>query len=447
MRAGRAGEYARGDYALGDPDYDNGCIDENAMKAINAVTDVLAHMSHVYELSLETGSVYGSAMALPQIARSSHYNNLFCVLAFRSYILLVINIVVQVSLLIFIGQSTNVMSALGGQMHLCDFGAPLVSCPGVAGCTGPGGTEFTKTRLYSYEQWNIQNFVKQALLSIVPEKSAEIRQKVDPGEYGLENYMCRLVCCFIFTMSVVQDLFRTCSVAYLLYKIPTKAESWIRYVPPSDVMPHRIRRFFALGCFRYCVAGMPLSWKVTNIVTILVPKMALWYWVAFEGFRLLMDTAGIVDLVLGCMAMGFVLNIDEMVFQTFASDASVEILARCEGYVGHLQSEEAEPDEPGQHSANEADEDVLDRLYKEGYPLSTAYLIKAFFPTKLVAVSLIMVIFVVKYYYLNCDRSHDGSFVSKPMYMPKTTSYGIMEMITGQHEIDSRPFWTMPAEV
>ena len=32
-----------------------------------------------------------------------------------------------------------------------------------------------------------------------------INAKVDPGEYGIENFRCRLVCLFLFTMSVMHE--------------------------------------------------------------------------------------------------------------------------------------------------------------------------------------------------------------------------------------------------
>ena len=37
-------------------------------------------------------------------------------------------------------------------------------------------------------------------------RQEEIEEKVEPGEYGVENYLCRVICLFIFTLSVVEDL-------------------------------------------------------------------------------------------------------------------------------------------------------------------------------------------------------------------------------------------------
>ena len=141
---------------------------------------------------LETQSVYGSAFAFPQIARSSGYRGMFVALWCRAYLALGLNYLVQFALVMFVGKATQIMNPLGGQMHLCDFGADLDVCKGPDApfqprCTGPGGTQFSPPRLYGYTQWAVQKFTKQALLDVLPDQEGLINEKVDPGEYGLEN--------------------------------------------------------------------------------------------------------------------------------------------------------------------------------------------------------------------------------------------------------------------
>jgi len=118
----------------------------------------------------ESDSSFGFALALPQIARSSDYEGLFTIIAVRALGHLVLTVGIQIALILFIGEANKVMSTLGGQMNLCDFGAQLDQCPGGPQCTGPGGTEYTKVRVYSFMQWNIQTFVKNAMLNVLPDK-------------------------------------------------------------------------------------------------------------------------------------------------------------------------------------------------------------------------------------------------------------------------------------
>merc|ERR1740138_187716 len=128
-------------------------------------------------------------------------------MAVRAYIFLIVNFVVQGGLLYMIAKEETVMDLFSGQMYLCDFGAWVKDCPGQPWCIGPGGTEITAPRLYSWEQWSVRTFVKQSLQTLFPERLDEINAKIDPGEYGVESYTCRWMCCFIFMMSVMSELF------------------------------------------------------------------------------------------------------------------------------------------------------------------------------------------------------------------------------------------------
>merc|ERR1719464_2698525 len=55
-------------------------------------------------LELPSDSPYGSAFALPQIARSAKYNWLFVVLSFRAFGVLYLSMLVQLKLLSYIGK-------------------------------------------------------------------------------------------------------------------------------------------------------------------------------------------------------------------------------------------------------------------------------------------------------------------------------------------------------
>ncbi len=52
----------------------------------------------------------------------------------------------------FIAKEENVLDAFAGQMYLCDFGKNMNGL-------GPGGTNITAPRLYSWDQWAVRNYV------------------------------------------------------------------------------------------------------------------------------------------------------------------------------------------------------------------------------------------------------------------------------------------------
>merc|ERR1719235_2767748 len=110
----------------------------------------------------------------------------------------------------------------------------------------------------------------------------------------------------------MNDLNSTISLFQLLKKVPSKAESWVDYDPDSDE---------GLG-LKFKVAGMPKKWKIFNALVIGVPKLLIWAITVDAGIRFLMETAGMVDLILNSVAMGFILDIDELIADRLANEAT-----------------------------------------------------------------------------------------------------------------------------
>mmetsp|Transcript_130890 Transcript_130890/g.407005 ORF Transcript_130890/g.407005 Transcript_130890/m.407005 type:complete len:445 (-) Transcript_130890:317-1651(-) len=424
---------------------DENSADANASVAVRGVARVFEEMDFVSELSLEAGSVYGAAVALPQVARSTGWHPTFTMLAIRSYILLIMSIVLQLYLVTFIGESTEIMAPLGGQMHLCDFGHNLDECPGAAHCTGPGGTRYFNTRLQSFVMFSIKQFAKQGMLDVFPDKTDLINEKVDPGEYGVENQTCRLVCIFLFTMSVVKDLFHCFTLASLLYRLPTKDDSWIAYHDqgPTEGDWHKQ----VLGLLKFKVVGMPLHWKAICFCTILLPKALLWLFVFWEGTCLLLETSAIVDQVLGAVAMTFVLSIDEMALDTLGTIASKHIMTNLEPFPVHGSDRDSMP--------KGADE-LLSRVANKSSHSSLKVAFSVLVPKRLMLVIVLMFLAVAKYYHKNCYSTEghwwpgDGTWVSVDMYTPKSSYFSVSDFMnvfwTDAVSKSKKPFWSMHHE-
>ena len=125
------------------------------------------------------------------------------ILVIESYLFLFVNFIVQGGLLYMIAKDQNVMGAFSGRMFLCDFGAGVGDCVGHSWCRGPGGTETTPHRLRNWVTFSNRNFARDSMKALFPDRESDIHDKVDPGEYGVESYHCRWICCFIFVMSVM----------------------------------------------------------------------------------------------------------------------------------------------------------------------------------------------------------------------------------------------------
>lgn len=384
--------------------------------------DVFLKLEHQGYAGLERESVYGAAIAIPQIARSSGWSEEYVALTVRTYFFLSLNIVAQSLLLSYVGQSAKIMAPFGGQMHLCDFGANMAECPGDPNCRGPGGTELTPSRLYSYNLWSTRLFVRDSLQSLFPDRHHEIGANVDPGEYGLENYYCRSVCCCVFLLGVVNDLYCAVRLLHLLWVIPTRADMW--------VLPNKAEASDSINMPIFRVAGMPWAYKVSCFIFVFVPKAILWCCTTSLGFHFIMETAGIVDQVLGCMSMIFILSIDEMIMSNLTTSATKHIMDNIQ----FLATFETNPD------------GVSDGEVSSFSPSSLLSLKfwAVLFPKRAVLVVVLQVLFTAKYYWTACHLVN-GAWVSNDMYLPMSVRASPINLMfeTGVDK-QKDPFWTMP---
>jgi len=380
------------------------------------------------EHTLEAESVYGAVIAIPQIARCMDWNPTMTALAYRAVLMLFINYLLQGSAIMFIGEESHVMDRLGGKMHLCDFAKNLENCPEGNACLGPGGENYTASGLYSYDIWNVRKWMRDSLKSVIDVTDGleggdeQVNTLFDPGEYGMENYYCRMLACFIFMMAEACEIFKIAELIVVLVKTPNQAGSWVYSADSDETLQS------PLDNLKFKTAGMPIHWKIINFILVIFPKCFLLYNVAWMGFFFLMSTAGIVDLVLGAMTMDFVLTLDELIFAALASSSSKHIMNELEGYVY---------DETDQH-------DYIENELsggKKGFWGATKLLI----PMRLVVTCLMMVGFLFRYYLTHCDWK-DGGWVSKDMFAPTTTKYSFWNFVSGFVPVADTPYWTMPPE-
>jgi len=379
------------------------------------------------EHTIEQDSVYGAVVAIPQIARCMDWNPTMTALSYRAVLMLLVNYLLQGSAIVFIAEESKVMDKLSGKMDLCNFGRNLENCPDSQSCLGPGGELYTASTLYSYDIWNVRKWMRDSLKVVIEgtEKLDGESEKVDtlfdPGEYGMENYWCRMLACFIFMMAEVRDLFKICELIVVLVKTPTKAESWVYTNSDSEES-----LMTPLENMQFRTAGMPLHWKIITFLFVIFPKCFLLYNVCWMGFYFLMSTAGIVDLVLGAMTMDFVLTIDELIFEALASSTSKHIMNELQGFVY---------DETDQH-------DYIENELSGGKKGRLGAM-KLLIPMRLVVTVILMIGFLVRYYLTHCDwKDHD--WVSKDMYAPDTTHYSFYNFVTGYVPLHKNSYWTMP---
>lgn len=357
-------------------------------------------------------SVYGAAILMPQLARTSRWNKTMTMLAFQSFLFLAINIFLQAYLLKMLAKEEVVMDGYAGQMFLCDFGKGVEDCPG-PGCRGPLGTDITGPRMYSWGAIVDRLFVKDSLKALFPDRVDEINDKVDPGEYGVESYQCRYACCFIFMIALMAELEVIYKIAQLLWKIPTKSERWIRPRPETGS-----KLIGAVDEVQVKIRGMPLSWKLLNTVVILFPKILLWKLTAETGMNMLMDTSGIDSIITNSVALTFILGIDELMGEALMSEEALNFVKATEDFELFDDTTSCVGD---MSLLTEVELLQKFRQTQHGFGSLTFSDLTDIVPTRLLVSVIGTCYFVWGYYRKHCVPDPDGTdrYVSKTLYQPK----------------------------
>lgn len=386
-------------------------------------------------------SVYGAALCMPQFARTVGWDKTMTILAIRSWMFLLLNIFLQAYLLRMIAKEESVMDSFGGQMYLCDFGAFLDHCPG-PGCRGPHGSDVSAPRLYNWDAIVNRNFVKDSLKAVFPDKIQEINDQVDPGEYGIESYWCRLACCFIFMISCMDELVIIFKMGELLYQIPTKAEAWIRPKRKAGALP---RSMGNIDDVSLVIAGMPMLWKLINLVMVVLPKALLWKLGTETGVTFLMETSGIADCIINAVGLTFILGLDELIGAALMSEETCNLVAATENFALYDEKTSCVGD-----MSLLSDDEILEKhaeiesLRSWGFWDSVALL-----PNKLIVSLLLTWIFVFEYYFKHCTSQDQGGVlrrISKPMHLPLNVQFDWLNAFLPTYfplQREADPYWEM----
>lgn len=365
----------------------------------------------VAAISVEKASVYGAALVLPQIARSAGWPLRYAALAIRGYIGMVLNVFLQAYLLYMISQAERILDRFSGQMHLCDFGALMDRCedPTSANCVGPGGTRYTPARIYSWSLWNTRVYAQDSFLDIFPEHEDFIHKTVDPGEYGLESYHLRVLCCFVVIVVLWDELGKSVDILEMLWYVPTAAESWVTYETRDAKTKEEMKRMGGmseLDFVKFRVAGMPLKWKLINLFFVWLPKTYLWFVTLHVSMLFVLETSTIDDMILRAVAMGFILSIDELLATVVTDYVASHVLTMIEDY---YPFEDESDSDATCHEKNEKG---------KSWGLFTWALYRHSVSVGILGPILVNMIFVLAYYEENCVQLDDGSRVSQTVLTP-----------------------------
>lgn len=327
-------------------------------------------------------------------------------------------------------------------MHLCDFAAHVAECPNGPNCLGPGGEPFqTAGSLYPYDIFNTRKFAVGALQAIFPERREETGNTMDPGEYGIESYYCRLICIFIFMLSIADEFQNILGLMKLLYQLPTENGKWVKYEYPTWASKNHVkhvRGISELEFVSFAVNGMPLRWKIFNVLFLLLPKLFIWRMLTKAGIQFLMETAAIVDQIVNTTALTFVFTCDELIMDRLSTYATKHIMSNLEDY----ELFDSDPYE------DESDRAALERYRRKEVGFSLGSGEWWLLPRRLIWSFVLMALFLAEYYIHNCNRTGDGSLVSVDMFYPTAAHLDpwcfLAKTLAYSCETEGEAFWSMP---
>jgi len=361
------------------------------------------------ELEVEKDSVYGAALAVPQIARSCQWHGLLLGCTVRIYVCLFLNIFLQGFLLYSINKEFLVWFKYAGQMHACDFSANLDNCPDGDGCVGPGGTQYTPDRIYDYNTWNTRRFVRDGMRALFPNRTREIEESLDPGEFGIESTAIRDAALFLFVVCLLSEAEGIYTFMQILWTAPSSSDSWVTFEVPGWANKEYAKSVHALGEFdlvKIGIGGIPLHWKIINLLFVVGPQMVLFIFTLRAGRDFLMESSGILDTIINATALGFILNIDELLLTALSGYVARTLLAKLESLELYSSDEDW------------LDDETTVRRYQQTVT-SAARILWFCCPGKLIMSIIVWYLLRADYYMVKCQSLSGLGWVSLSMYLPE----------------------------
>lgn len=237
-------------------------------------------------------------------------------------------------------------------------------------------------------------------------------------------------------MAVTKDAFQIYELWRLLWNVPNVPESWIFYENDPDLLESEAsgKQMLYLSQVKLRIAGMPIRWKLFNAGFIMFPKMLFWVMTADLGIAFLMNTSGITDSIVNSMALAFILSIDELIFETATAGRTKYMMDNTEPYHMHKLSGETQA--------------PYEDIFSEDDKHQRSWWCPDFYPRRLVVVVVLTGIFLTLYYVTRCEKSADGTWISKPLFLPKSLGFSLWAAyfpFLFELEVEEEPVWTMPS--
>lgn len=305
-------------------------------------------------IMLPKDSLYGSAIVLPQVARSLGYNSFYVGKACMAWFSLVVVLVLQS---MFVYQVYRMV-------ELKDLEQGFTK----------GGWSYIGTPRW---RWYLCNTDENA-----------------------NDDLLRKLCVVAFTIVLFKDLRQTFEMAAFIWKVPNEAGNWmvVSLINGDQIQVNTNGRKEVVrkeeAQMQWQVDALEIPWKVLAVFGALIPKACLFWSLLFYGAMWLMNTTEPGELILNCVANVFVLELDEAVFAAVTTADVQQYMDNLLPWMPPIDQDDEETDT----------ESTAERTRDSWYYLRSVTSLLSF------PVLLPIIVFTLfHYYYRNC-----GAHGSKP---------------------------------
>ena len=156
----------------------------------------------------------------------------------------------------------------------------------------------------------------------------------------MESQIARLACALIFGVNLMNDMRDIYRLWELVIEVPSADDGgdllfWVitdeeeedgeeKEEPEENEEEKQTTRFQ--------IRGMPRRWKAIYLALLVFPRSVVWVALAHQGFRFLMETGTVEDVILNSLALGYILDIDELIYAVCTSEVVKRIMEKLEDY-------------------------------------------------------------------------------------------------------------------
>eukprot|EP00927_Polykrikos_kofoidii_P049180 TRINITY_DN4328_c0_g1_i2.p1 TRINITY_DN4328_c0_g1~~TRINITY_DN4328_c0_g1_i2.p1 ORF type:complete len:320 (+),score=27.99 TRINITY_DN4328_c0_g1_i2:118-960(+) len=172
----------------------------------------------------------------------------------------------------------------------------------------------------------------------------------ETSECNLDLIPLMLICCFVFSCSIFRYVCDTMSIFWVIYHAPNLASgSYTNVKDTGAVMAHHTKWGRFVKKFkpalppnappRWKFKGLSTRYKIWSISVVWLPRIVAAIVLAYLGGLFIVKNSTAQEMLLNTMAVNFILEIDDILYISFTSEAVMSALADMDPVVVEMTND------------------------------------------------------------------------------------------------------------